>query len=324
MGQRQRSGCRIGGLIVTLALVLAACQVQPSAPTEGERLSGTLTISGAWALYPLMVRWSEAFREQHPDVQFDISAGGAGKGMADALAGIVDIGMVSREIAPEEIERGAFWVPVTRDAVFATVNAANPVLAALLQRGITREQLSDIYITGRLTTWGELVGQPEVSEPIHVYTRSDAAGAPETWARFLGHRQEDLRGLGVYGDPGIMEAVIKDRLAIGYNNLGYAFDLAAGNPVAGAQVVPIDADANGRADPDEALTTLAQARAAVAQGIYPAPPARDLNLVTRGKPQGLARAFMLWILTQGQPLAEAAGYVALPEATLREARERLE
>jgi phosphate transport system substrate-binding protein len=324
MGQQGRSGCRSGWLIVVIGVVLAACQSGPAAPAGGEHLSGTLTISGAWALYPLMVRWSEAFRAEHPDVQFDISAGGAGKGMADALAGIVDIGMVSREVAPEEVERGAFWVPVTRDAVFATVNAANPALPELLQRGITREQFSGIYITGAITTWGQLVGQPALSDPIHVYTRSDAAGAPETWARFLGHRQEDLRGLGVYGDPGIIEAVIKDRLAIGYSNLGYAFDLASGQPVAGAQVVPIDADANGRADADEALTTLAQARDAVARGVYPAPPARDLNLVTRGKPQGLTRAFLIWIVTRGQPLAEAAGYVALPEATLREALERLQ
>ena len=34
----------------------------------------------------MMVRWGEEFQKLHPKVQFDISAGGAGKGMADALA----------------------------------------------------------------------------------------------------------------------------------------------------------------------------------------------------------------------------------------------
>ena len=38
--------------------------------------------------------------------------------MADALANAVDIGMVSREIYPVEEEKGAFWVPVAKDAVF--------------------------------------------------------------------------------------------------------------------------------------------------------------------------------------------------------------
>jgi phosphate transport system substrate-binding protein len=56
----------------------------------------------------------------------------------------------------------------------------------------------------------------------------DAAGAPETWAKYLGNKkQEDLLGIGVFGDPGIAEAVAKDPLGIGYNNLGYAYDAAS-------------------------------------------------------------------------------------------------
>lgn len=42
--------------------------------------------------------------------------------MADALAGAVDIGMVSRPIFDEEIEKGAFWVAAAKDAVLCTVN----------------------------------------------------------------------------------------------------------------------------------------------------------------------------------------------------------
>ena len=35
-------------------------------------------------------------RDRHPDVQFDVQGGGAGKGMTDTIAGAVDIGMISR------------------------------------------------------------------------------------------------------------------------------------------------------------------------------------------------------------------------------------
>ena len=150
----------------------------------------------------MMVRWGEEFTKLHPQVQFDISAGGAGKGMADALGGAVDIGMVSRDIAAEEEAKGAYWVAVTKDAVFPAVNAANPVLADLLAKGITKEVFTNIYITGEITTWGQVVGRPEITDPIHVYTRSDAAGAPDTWAKYLGKKQENLLGIGVYGDPG--------------------------------------------------------------------------------------------------------------------------
>ncbi|MCS7259377.1 MAG: substrate-binding domain-containing protein [Anaerolineae bacterium] len=297
-------------LVVLSSFFVAHCQPSdmPKGTTE---LQGTITISGAWALYPLIVRWSEEFRKQHPAVEFDISAGGAGKGMADVLGGVVDIGMVSRPISAEEERRGAFAVPVARDAVFPVVNAQNPVLDDLMRTGVTRDILIDIYITGRITTWGQVVGRPEVSAPIHVYTRSDAAGAPETWANYLGKRQEDLLGIGVYGDPGLMEAVVKDVVGIGYNNLGYAFDLVSGKPVPGAVILPIDVNENGVADASERLETLSQARDAVARGLYPSPPARELFLVTRGKPSGATRTFIVWILNQGQALADTVGYVAL-------------
>jgi phosphate transport system substrate-binding protein len=314
--------------LLVLALLTTAAGCGPSTgeqPVSPEgNLEGTITISGAWALYPLMVGWAEEFQALYPDVRFDISAGGAGKGMADALAGAVDIGMVSREIYPEEVEKGAFWVSVTKDAVFPTVNEENPVWEDLRQKGIGRETFVGIFVSGGITTWGQVVGRPEVTEPIHVFTRSDACGAADTWASYLGMKQEDLLGVAVYGDPGLLDAVIKDPLGIGFNNLNYAFDMETGRPVAGAQVVPVDVDGNGEADPEEVYDAKGQAVNAVATGRYPSPPARDLNLVTQGKPIGLANAFITWILTQGQDYVDEAGYIALPQEKLAAELEKLD
>lgn len=303
-------------ILAIIAATLSGCASQSPASGGSGELDGTLTISGAWALYPMMTRWAEEFQILHPGVQFDISAGGAGKGMADALAGAVDIGMVSRDVSPEEEAKGAFWVAVTKDAVFPMVSAENPVLGDLLSKGVNRQVFTDIFISGEITTWGQVIGQPEMGESIHVYTRSDAAGAPETWAKFLGGKQEDLLGIGVFGDPGLLDAVIKDPLGIGYNNLGYAYDNQSGLPVTGAIALPVDVDGDGQADPEEILETKAEAVEMVATGKYPSPPARALNLVTNGKPSGLAQVFIAWILTDGQDFVGEAGYVHLTEAQL--------
>ena len=317
-------------LLPVLAFALLATAVGCGRPasaslaSSGDTLQGTITVSGAWALYPLMVRWGEEFQRLHPDVQFDISAGGAGKGMADALANAVDIGMVSREVYPEEREKGAFWVSVTKDAVFPTVNAGNPVREDLSAKGINRETLAGIFVTGEITTWGQVVGRPEVTAPIHVFTRSDACGAAATWAEYLGKAQEDLLGIAVYGDPGLLDTVIKDPLGIGFNNLNYAFDLETGWPVSGAWVVPIDVNGNGRAEPQEIYATKEQAVSGVALGHYPSPPARDLNLVTRGKPAGLVKAFLTWVLTGGQKYVAEAGYISLPEDKLDAERQKMD
>jgi phosphate transport system substrate-binding protein len=318
MQHSTRRGIAVLTMAALLVPPLVACGGQPAAQPQGSEPAGTITASGAFALYPLMVRWGEEYQKLHPDVQFDISAGGAGKGMTDALGGQVDIGMVSRSIKPEEEQQGAYWVSVVKDAVFPAVNAKNPVLSDLLSKGVTHDQFVDIFITGKIKTWGELVGRPEITDEIHVYTRSDSAGAADAWAKFLGKTQEDLKGIGVYSDPGIMDAVVKDPLGLGYNNLGYAYDPTTGQQIAGSVVLPIDVNKNGKADAEETYDTKAKAVQGVATGKYPSPPARALNVVTKNKPSGLVQDFILWTLSDGQQFVDSAGYVALPQATLDE------
>ncbi len=323
MQQQIRRGIGIVVVAVLLVPLMAACGGQPAAQPQGGEPKGTITASGAFALYPMMVKWGEEYQKLHPGVQFDISAGGAGKGMTDALGGQVDIGMVSRSIKPEEEKQGAYWVSVVKDAVFPGVNEKNPVLQDLLSKGVTHDQFVDIFITGKITTWGELVGRPEIKDEIHIYTRSDSCGAADAWAKYLGKAQEDLKGIGVYGDPGIAEAVAKDPLGIGYNNLGYAYDATSGKPVAGLAVLPLDANGNGQADAEEVMDTKAKAMAAVAANKYPSPPARALNVVTKGKPSGLVQDFILWTLTDGQKFVDSAGYVALPQDVLNEGLQKI-
>ncbi len=323
-------------LIAILVILLSACGTTATPTTkppldatalaepEQVELKGSIAISGAFALYPMMQRWVEEFQKANPEVTFDVSAGGAGKGMSDTLAGAVDIGMVSRAITTAEEGKGAFWVPVVKDAVFPTVNAQNPVLQDLLKQGITNEKFIGIFITGDITTWGQVVDRPEVTDEIHVYTRSDACGAAEVWALFLGNKkQEDLRGIGVSGDPGLLDAVVKDPLGIGFNNLNYAFDAATGKAVVGSLAAPIDANNNSQVDPDELLDTKAKAVEAVATGKYPSPPARPLNLVTKGKPGGVVMAFIEWILGDGQKFVGEAGYVDLAQEQLQTALQKI-
>lgn len=312
--------------IIALSLLLTACgspapTAVPVSATGAatDALNGNITISGAFALYPMMTLWANEFQKLHPKVTFDISAGGAGKGMTDALSNAVDIGMVSRSVTSEEEVQGAYAVAVVKDAVFPVVNAQNPVINDLLAKGVSQDMFIKIFITGEIKTWGEVVGKPEITDEIHVFTRSDSAGAADAWAKFLGgKKQADLKGVGVNGDPGLLEAVVKDPLGIGYNNLGYAFDSTSGQPVAGAVIVPIDINNDGQASAEEVIKTSAQAVDEVANGKYPSPPARDLNVVTKGKPSGLTLAFIQWILTDGQKFVSQAGFVQLPADKLAE------
>jgi phosphate transport system substrate-binding protein len=271
----------------------------------------------------MMVKWAEEFQKVHPKVRIDVSAGGAGKGVADALASLVDIGMVSREVRPEEVKQGAFYLPVVKDAVFPVINAGNPTLQALAQKGVGKQTFVDLWIKGEALTWGEIAGT-DSRDVVQVYTRSDSCGAAETWAKYLGGAQEDLKGTAVYGDPGLAEAVKKDLFGIGYNNLNYAYDAKSGLPLAGLYVVPIDVNGNGKTDPEEDMATKSQALQAIISGVYPSPPARDLYLLTKGKFNSLSTEFVRWILTDGQKYVDETGYIQLAKSQIDEALKKLE
>lgn len=279
-----------------------------------------ISISGAFALFPMVTVWAEEYQALHPNVQFDIQAGGAGKGMTDVLAGAVDIAMVSREVREEEIAQGAFGVPVTIDAVVGTINANNPYRDQILAQGITSEKGAGIWLTGETTTWGQLLGTDD-TDAINVYTRSDAAGAAEMWVKYLGgDAQEELLGTAVNADPGLADAVRNDTFGVGYNNIGFAYDPTTLKPIEGLEIIPLDVNGDGTINPEEQIYgTRDELTAAIAEGRYPFPPARVLYLVTKGEPNEHVVDFYQFILTDGQALVGDAGYVQLNEQQLAEA-----
>ena len=289
-----------------------------STNTTTKALKGKITLSGAFALYPLAVVWGEEFHKLHPNVEIDVSAGGAGKGMTDTLSGFADIGMISREIDPSEIAKRAYPISVAKDAVVATVNSNNPVLKDILQKGITKEMLIGIFINGTIKTWGEAVGRPEIKSPIHVYTRSDSAGAADAWAKYLGKKQENLRGIGVSTDPGLLAAVQKDTLGIGYANINSVFEIKTGLPVNGISVLPFDVNSNGKVDENEDVSTHSKTVFAIKSGAFPHPPAKVDYFVTKGNPTGITREFIKWVLTDGLRFVEENGYVLISQETMRE------
>jgi phosphate transport system substrate-binding protein len=306
-------------LAVVIVCVIVVSFLAYNEYQVSQELRGTIRVSGAFALYPLMVVWADQYEKLHPEVTIEVSAGGAGKGMTDALAGLVDIGMISREISPTEVASGAFYVAVTEGAALATISAANPMLSTILAQGFTKQVFYDIFVAGNITSWGQALKRADAMQyPIHVYTRSDAAGVADVWAKFLGAKgQSDLKGIGIYSDPGIIEALKSDPFGVGYNNLAYAYDNTTQQQLSGIAVVPIDFKGNGHIDPSESFySTKAALVKAIQDGSYPSPPAQDLYLVTKNKFTGVTKDFVMWILTDGQSYVVESGYVPLSPATI--------
>ena len=168
--------------------------------------------------------------------------------------------------------------------------------------------------------------QSNSKHKIDVYTRSDASGAAESWAAYFNVHQDNLKGVAMMGDPGIADAVKKDANGIGFNNTQYLFDINSGNKINGLQILPLDANGNGKIDSTENFyDNLSSVEQAVLNGGYPSPPVRNLYFVCKQKPTDqLLLNYFKWVLTDGQQYIKAAGYVPLPDSVIKEQLKKLE
>ncbi len=108
-----------------------------------------LRISGATTLQPVMEQLAPAFTAKS-GITLHIQGGGSGKGIANVLEGSSDIGMVSRDLRPEEKAKMRHKL-VAMDALCFIVNPTVPL------RTLSKSQVRGLY-DGRITNWRELGG----------------------------------------------------------------------------------------------------------------------------------------------------------------------
>ncbi|MFA5976608.1 MAG: phosphate ABC transporter substrate-binding protein, partial [Elusimicrobiota bacterium] len=194
--------------------------------------------------------------------------------------------MKSEEKAAVQTRQGkqVIEIPVALDGVSVYVDGKNPI------EKISMDQLKAIYM-GSLTKWEEL-GVP--LGPIVVYGRENNSG---TYAFFKEHvlKNTDFAPevLSLPGTAAVINAVSKDKRAIGYGGIAYS---------RGTKVLKVSRTAQGPAvEPSEAN---------VDNGKYPL--SRSLFFYTAGQPGGSVKAFIDWVLGKdGQKICAQVGYFPL-------------
>jgi len=221
-------------------------------------------LTGSSTVAPLAAEIGKRFESSHPGVRVDVQTGGSSRGVIDARRGLADIGMVSRDLKPDESDLHAFTI--ARDGISMIVHQDNPVAA------MRNEQIVAIY-TGRTRNWKE-VGGPDA--PITVVNKAEGHSTLELFLHYFGLKAADIRADVIIGDneQGI-KTVAGNPHAIGYVSIGTAeYDANQGVPI---KLLPIG--------------SVAASTENVRNGTFPF--ARPLNLVTTSdSPQGLAKQFI--------------------------------
>ena len=281
-------------------------------------------ISGAYALYPLVRKWSEDFMKVNPAVKIVVTSGGTGQGIDDLLSKKDQLAMISRPLTAEELNEGIWIVPVAKEGVAPIVNQKNPYLKRILEHGITPEKLIRLFTGEKPITWGELL-DTTFKEKAIVYTRSDRSGAAVVWANFLWKEGIDLKGLKVIGDEEMIKSIQGNQLAIGYCNFSYAFDTVTGERIKDIQVIPIDLDFDKTIDRKEVpFNNISKAHRGLWLGYYPKNLTRELTFGSVGKPTDPAiLAFLNYALTTGQVMVAKKGFCELNDVYIKDALEKL-
>jgi len=253
--------------------------------SRGEILyaDSNITICGSTTVLPVATRAAEEFMDMHEDVSISIRGGGSGVGIAALIDGRIDIADASRPIKTKELkvarERGINPVAnvIANDGIAVVVHPNNTVT----ELDITA--VKAIY-TGEIANWKELGGP---SMPIVVVSRDVASGTFEVFKKLVlrGAKVKD-GALMLASNKAVATTVAQTPGAIGYIGLGFLSE---------------------------------DVKALKIEGVTPSPEtvkseeyklARPLFMYTNGKPKGLVKNFINFILSpQGQAIVKEVGYV---------------
>jgi phosphate transport system substrate-binding protein len=115
----------------------------------GAAPTAKIAISGSSSVSPAMESLREAYLKIYPSAVVEIITTDSSGGINDAINGISDIGMASRELKDSEAEKGLASTTIAMDGIAVIVNNSNPL------EGLTKEQVKSIY-EGGILNWEEV------------------------------------------------------------------------------------------------------------------------------------------------------------------------
>ncbi len=220
-----------------------------------------------------------------------LSGGGATKGIREANNGNADIGGSCRPSLRNKFpakEGDAYMTLVAWDALVPIVNKNNPV------GSITSQQMKDIFL-GKITNWKD-VGGPD--KKILVVARKGKISGVGFSTRIIIFKDANIdytpNAMLLKSSGPVENKVQHDPLAIGITGISSAKKrVKAGKPI---KILKVDGKKANVAN--------------IGSGQYPT--YRPLYLITKGKPTGIIKDFMNWVVSaEGQKIVESVGTVSI-------------
>jgi phosphate transport system substrate-binding protein len=307
----------LAALLVATAVSAQVVQVDPAIPAyqRGPAVSGNLNSVGSDTMNNLMTYWGEAFAKLYPTVRIQVEGKGSSTGPPALIAGTAQLGPMSRDMKPEEVDaiedKYGFkptQIRAALDTIGVFVNKDNPIAS------LSMPELDAIFSKNRkggypndLTTWGQLgLKGTWANKPISIFGRNSASG---TYGFFKDHAlaKGDYKDT-VKEQPGsasVVQGVSEDPYAIGYSGIGYR--------TSGVRLVPIAAKLGSPAAEANYANALSKK--------YPLSRYLFIYVVRdpRRSMDALTREFLKFVLSrEGQVIVVKDGFLPLPARVVQE------
>lgn len=246
-----------------------------------------ITLKGSDTMVILSQRWTEMYPHKS-GVEFQVTGGGSGTGIAALINGTTDICASSRPIKKEEVSQlfekygyKGLEIRVAMDGLAVYVHKSNPI------KSLTLAQIKDIF-TGAVTNWKKVGG---ADKPILLYSRENNSGTYEFFKEHVLNKQDFASSAQhMAGTAALINAVSKDANGIGFGGAAYAKNV---------KEVPVAKDASS--------PPVLPSVASIHSGTYPI--SRFLYFYLSKKPEGNVKKFIDWVISPaGQKVVNEVGY----------------
>lgn len=297
-------------IMSTLIFLITACGNGDG--SGGANGAKKVIVDGSSTVFPIMEAIAEEYSAANPDVRATIGVSGTGGGFGKFIAGETDISNASRPITEEEkslakengIEYTKFKIAL--DGVSVVVNEKNDWVDKL-----TVDELRKMWLeSGKVKTWADIrEGWPE--KEISFFSPGADSGTYDYFEEVILEGEQMRKDASLSEDDNVLVQGVKGtKHAIGY--FGYAYYLENKDDL---KIVPI-VNSKGEAVKPTAET--------IQSGKYE-PLSRPLFFYSNNESlkDDTVYNFTKYTLENTDKMAEAVGYIALPENEYKEALAKL-
>ncbi|MEH7181267.1 phosphate ABC transporter substrate-binding protein [Neobacillus vireti] len=208
-----KSRTLLGLLVLILTAILSACGNNSNEGAgSSNQGSATVSVSGSTSVGPLAEKIAEKFKETS-NVKVEINQIGSSAGITNAISGVSEIGMSSRDLKEEEKASGLVETIIAYDGIVVVTHPSNKV------KDLTMEQVKAVF-TGEVKNWKELGGD---DLEIVVVSREDGSGSRDAFQEIVGYSSGELVRSAIIasGNGNIKTTVATNKHAVGFISFEY-------------------------------------------------------------------------------------------------------